>query len=139
VDSEQILVLGLLVLAFIAGWIARGSQISSNSRGDKEPAKEPSPTAAAAENGDAFAGADAALERARLAGRAAEAVAPIGGRASEAALGVLDKRLEELEEWVDRLESELGEDDPRFTSYDREVDVLVGVRRRLGDTGRVYD
>jgi hypothetical protein len=130
-----------LVLAFIAGWIARGSQIASDSGGEEKPKKKPSAgaAAAAAEDGDSLAGADAALERARLAGRAAEAIAPVGGRASEAALGVLDKRLEELEEWVDRLESELGDDNPRFTSYDREVDVLHGVRRRLGDTRRVYD
>jgi hypothetical protein len=134
VDAEQLLVLGLLILAFVAGWIARGSQAPAPATepADDAPAPPaPPPPARPAPTADPVAEADAALERTRLASRAAEAVAPVGGRAAEAALGVLDRRLDELEDWVDRLERELGSAEPRFVAFDREVDVLHGVRRRL--------
>src|SRR6185436_3122551 len=81
--------------------------------------------------------ADEALARAMTAARAARAIAnaPGGGEvnaaAIQAALGVLDQRVVELEACADRLEDERGADDEAFVAFDRAVNCVVTLRRRV--------
>ena len=138
-SSEQLLVLVLLAAAFAAGWFARGGRgegAVADEAADDTVTPAPVPPAV----GDPLLiEADAALGRAVSAARAARAVAIGPAGASEAAtrtvLGVLDRRLSELEDCADRLEAALGPDDAAFAAYDRVVSGLHTMRRHIdGDT-----
>ena len=132
-SSEQLLVLVLLAAAFAAGWFARGGRSAEAPAADEPAPVAPPPTA----EPDAVlvSEADAALDRAISAARAARAVALGPAGASEAAtravLGVLDRRISELEDCADRLEADLGADDAAFAAYDRAVSGLHSLRRRV--------
>ena len=151
VSADQLLVLVLLAAAFAAGWVARGGREKDQEDDEARPGAEapaaalptaPAAVAATAGTGTGdplIAEADVALGRAMTAARAARAIA--GGAAgtseaaSRAALGVLDTRLDELEEVADRLESARGPGDPQFLAFDRTVSGLLALRRRVDGDG----
>ena len=140
-SSEQLLVLVLLAAAFAAGWLARGGRGEAAPAGAAFDDEVPPPPAMPAAPPDqaVIAEAGAVLERAISAARAARSVAlgPAGASeaATQAVLGVLDRRIAELEDCADRLEAELGPDDLAFAAYDRAVSGLHSLRRRVdGDT-----
>ena len=135
-SSEQLLVLVLLAAAYAAGWFARGGRPVE---GD-EAAEGGDGAAAPGAGGEPeplVAEADQALARALTAARAARAIAnaPGGGEvnaaAIRAALGVLDQRVTELEACADRLEDDRGPDDEAFVAFDRAVNCVVTLRRRV--------
>ena len=135
-SADQLLVLALLAAAFAAGWVARGGRNSG------EEAAEAATKGGAAGNGandPLVAEADVALARAITAARAARSVAaaPAGTSeaASRAALGILDTRLDELEDVADRLEESLGPGDPAFLAFDRIVSGMATLRRRVDGDG----
>jgi hypothetical protein len=137
VSADQLLVLALLAAAFAAGWVARGGRNSG-----EEAAEAATKGAGAAGNGandPLVAQADVALARAITAARAARSVAagPAGTSeaASRAALGILDTRLDELEDVADRLEQSLGPGDPAFLAFDRIVSGMATLRRRVDGDG----
>jgi len=138
VSADQLLVLVLLAAAFAAGWVARGGREKDEETEDAPGAPTPGLPAVPPEpaNGDPLiAEADLALGRAITAARAARAMASGAGGTSEAAsraaLGVLDTRLDELEQVADSLESERGPDDPQFLAFDRIVSGMAALRRRV--------
>jgi hypothetical protein len=126
VSGEQVLVLLLLTAAFAAGWFARGGSV----REEDGAAAEPDPL---------LGEADETLGRALTAARAARSMAGVSGDAGatarQAALGVLDRRLDELEAFVDRLEERLGGEHQAFLAYDRAVSDVLGVRRQVTADG----
>jgi len=144
VSSEQLLVLVLLAAAFAAGWFARGGR-ADGAPAEEAAADEPLPVVPppAALDPVMVGDADAVLDRAISAARAARAVALGPAGASEAAtravLGVLDRRIAELEDCADRLEAALGADDEAFAAYDRAVSGLHTLRRRVDGESALED
>jgi hypothetical protein len=126
VTGEQVLVLLLLSAAFAAGWFARGGSPREATADAEDAVPEDDPL---------LAEADAALGRALTAARAARAMAsasgPAAATAREAALGVLDRRVDELETLADRLEERLGTDHDAFDAFDRAVSDVLRARREV--------
>jgi hypothetical protein len=105
VSGDQLIVLGLLVLAFGIGWVTRGEGRRRRRRGDAGGRSRPALLALVEEAGDA-------LDRAIVACTAARAMAGTDAESRAVALDVLAAATGELGAISERLGGELGAEHP---------------------------